>query len=123
MENIHEYINNLKELLLQININRRESQIHELLDEATKWKCTDNLEKDLLDQLVSRAREFIVLESKMKTLKYTKDEFSTYFTHVRWFVNHSVLLEMFNEPLYKLALYDKSVKHLVCDCDCCMPLT
>jgi hypothetical protein len=112
MGNNSEYVNQLKKLILQIQsgIGHLDAKTKEQVIQAARWKCPDKKEKQLLNDLINRAIEYIDLESVVKKQKCTKDETEKYFSYSRWFRSINMLLGTFDVPLSEVSFSDLSLK-------------
>lgn len=107
-----EYVNQLKNFVVQIpdGFGRLDSRTREQLEKTTKRKCTDKVEKKLLEDLIIRAEEFAELEHVVLEQKCSKDQVEKYFSYARWFSSIKMLLETFEVPLYQVSFTDLTLK-------------
>ncbi len=112
MKNEGEYVNQLKKLVFQMHYqtNLLDGKTKEMLNDATKWKCPDKIERILLDELINRAKEYIELEKKINETRITRDDREKYHTHLKWFNSVTMLVGTFDVPLKKLSFSDMSLK-------------
>jgi hypothetical protein len=103
-----EYVNQLKKFVVQIQtgFGRLDAATREQLVRITKRKCTDKEEKKLLDDLITRANEYVALEQVVNEQKCSTDEIERYFSYARWFASIKMLLETFEVPLHQVSFTD-----------------
>jgi hypothetical protein len=112
MKDESDYVKQLRKFIyeIQTKITRSGSVAGEVLNEAGKLECPDKKERNLLNELISRAIEYIELEKIIKQQKYTMAQFEAYLTQLRWFNSVRMLIETFDVPLSEISFNSMSLK-------------
>lgn len=107
-----QYVDQLKELVLRMHTRhgRLDNNTNEKLLETSKWECPNIVERQLLDDLILRAKDFIDIEREIDCRTSARDQLEKYISYNKWFTSVNSLVETFNVPLRQISFTDLSLK-------------